>query len=170
MIQLHSETEFQGWVQGKLTRVGHVQDHRMSAIPGVPDLSAAVALKDYWLELKYGEFRLGHDKYDRFHFPSPQIARQLDWLVNRQMNSRAICGILAYFTTGLIDYVFFMPADQYRTQLHWQERCVGSVILGPHVKRFDDLVKNPDPMALVRFMDLATRPPVVRRGSAPGTA
>jgi hypothetical protein len=106
---------------------------------GIPDLSAAHDGKDYWLELKYGEFGMaegpeGRD-YDTFEF-SEVTRQQLEWLRIRELAGGARCGILGYFRVRpsyLTHYVFFMPPQRYLDKV-WRNNdsfSVGAAILSP---------------------------------------
>lgn len=124
----NNETDFQNWVQGLLARVGHVQDHRFSNLPHVPDLSAAAGGMDYWLELKYEKMRLGHDRYDDFKYHNA-TAGQKDWLKRRAEYGSAFCGFLGFLDTGPnVQYLCFMRPEMYEC---WQGWSVGAVILTP---------------------------------------
>ena len=149
MTKIKSEKFFQSWVMKRLGAIGHVQDHRFSALPDVPDLSAAVRGYDYWLELKYGKFRLGHDRYDRFEFEET-TAGQLKWLQDRMTYGQARCGILGYInTTGVIDYLVFMPPAAYKLTIS-RRYTIGTVLLlNNYTEKFDDIKTGDD---LVRFI------------------
>lgn len=154
------EDKFQGWVQERIIGAGgHYEDHRYSHGVGVPDLSCGFGGRDYWLELKYGEFKLLHRKYDDFHFVTMQ-RRQLDWLQKRSATGRATCGVLGYFlTTGDhklpkgtpgIGYYFFATVGDYLQNI-WQKRLsTGAVILSGRCAAAHSIKTGPD---LFRFID-----------------
>lgn len=152
MVPIKGEDKFQEWVQARIIGCGgHFQDHRFSAQNDVPDLSAAYKRHDYWLELKYGEFKLLHSRYDEFYFHT-HTRGQLAWLQNRKRNGRAVCGVLGYFTvTGdggtSQAYLFFMDVDEYLSKV-WTKvnrMNAGAAVLGPwsaaahSIKTGDDL-------------------------------
>lgn len=131
---IHNEDTFQQWVKDRLIAVGaHVQD--FSAHGGdVPDLSAALLEQEYWLELKYGVFKLLHTKYDEFFYRETKRG-QLAWLCKRQEQSTAICGILGYAMMqgnhSSTPYITFHSAHYYLAEVWTRVNrwCAGSVIL-----------------------------------------
>lgn len=164
MTPLQGEDKFQEWVQLRVAGTGgHYQDHRFSAQNDVPDLSCAVRGKDYWLELKYGHFKLLHAKYDDFAFATMQRG-QLEWLEKRAKSGRACGGVLAYFTLAVDHpvpeqsnaHLFFMTARHY-LELIWQKKMsVGAILLSPCTMRADQC---PTGQSLFAFIDAAARRP-----------
>ena len=150
MNPIRSEGDFQRWVMSTLLGLGaHIQDHRLSNLPHIPDMSAALNGLDMWLELKYGRFSMaagpeGRD-YDDFEFK--EVTRgQLDWLISRKKAGQARCGILGYmdiFPTRYTQYVFYMDADLYLEKVYKAKTKGGPPILSRHVIPLDDVIKAP---------------------------
>lgn len=164
MTPIQGEDHFQDWVQNRITASGgHFEDHRFSAQPSVPDLSCGFSGMDYWLELKYGEFKLLHNKYDDLVFSTMQ-RRQLDWLEKRQRTGRATCGVLGYFVTrgdyrvdNPLAYVFFMQVHHFLEYV-WQKKwSVGAAILSPCCAPAHCVATG---RALFDFIDAAARRPL----------
>lgn len=149
MRPIRSEDDFQRWAQQSLAIIGHTQDHRHSALPHIPDMSAAIGTLDLWLELKYGQFSLsagpeGRD-YDDLEFE--EVTRgQLDWLARRGRAGSALCGILGYLDimpSQLTQYVFYMDADAYLETVYRKKYSVGAAILTGNCIAFDKVALNP---------------------------
>lgn len=158
---IDSETKFQkNWLEPKLRAAGHFMDHRFSHMPDVPDVSCAAHGVDYWLELKYGEFKLLHTKYDRLEFETTR--GQLSFLEQRAKHGRAICGVLAYivvsgdllipFTDRQV-YLFFMTAKTYLRKVWKTDYDVGAAILSQHTRALADVLTGRD---LLRFIHEAS--------------
>lgn len=162
MMPTDGEDKFQDWVQDRITGAGgHFQDHRFSAQNDVPDLSCALAGRDYWLELKYGEFALRHDGYDDFYFNTMKRG-QLEWLIKRSQHGQATCGVLGYFVAkgdhSSDRYLFFMTANKYLAHIWTKKRFdVGAVMLLPCSMRADECRTGRD---LFSFIDGAARRPL----------
>ena len=148
MKKVTSEDQFQDAVMDMLGTWGHVQDHRMSALPNVPDLSVASYGNDYWLELKYGQFKLGHDKYSPFKYRET-TAGQLDWLTNRSRNGRSICGILGYAACGDVDFITFHTAPSYKKAVE-RGATIGAILLMPVSQSSRSIVKGIDLLGFTR--------------------
>jgi hypothetical protein len=143
----------------KLNVVGVVQD--FSAVgENIPDLYASANNNDYWLELKYEKFKLGHDKYDRFEYST--ITRgQLEWLKQRQIHGHAFCGILGYMNTGgIADWVTFMTAEVYLQWIWRKEVTAGAVILTRYAMGADRIKTGAD---LLQFIQSAAGTPLSKR-------
>lgn len=164
MKKISSEDDFQDWAMSMFERIGHIQDHRHSSLPHVPDLSVAAHGGDMWLELKYGRFRfdMGPEGRDYEIFNFKEVTRgQLDWLSKRQNAGRALCGILGYvdcLPTRLTSYLFYMDGDAYldhvwkpaRQQSEEKPHTIGSIVLSPHTIPFHEV--RDDTRALMRFL------------------
>lgn len=148
MKKVTSEDQFQDAVMDMLGTWGHVQDHRMSALPNVPDLSLASYGNDYWLELKYGQFKLGHDKYSPFKYRET-TAGQLNWLTNRSRNGRSICGILGYAACGDVDFITFHTAPSYKKAVE-RGATIGAILLMPVSQSSRSIVKGIDLLGFIR--------------------
>lgn len=142
---INNEDDFQAWVMEKFNIAGHVFDHRHSALPDVPDLSAAADGKDYWLELKYGEFKMLHSGYDKLRFKTTR--GQLNFLIRRSLHGSALCGIMAYFKVsgdypvdGGPEYLFYMNPIEYLARVFPNQKvlrdgiCVGTAMLSRCVR------------------------------------
>lgn len=147
---ISSEDEFQSVLVDILEVRAHVQRHNYSAEPGVPDLSFAYTGDDYWLELKYGVFKLGREKYDRFHFG--QTTRgQLEWLKERAEHGSAECGILAFWKTGDSGWLSYIPPERYLSEI-WNDTgwTAGSAILADWTVKADHIRSAGDLQAFIQ--------------------
>lgn len=158
-MALLNEDDFQvKFVSPKLRAVGHVWDHRYSALPDVPDMSCGAHGVDYWLELKYGKFKLGHDKYDDFYFRETTRG-QLQWLVERARTGKAICGILGYMNCGEhAQYLVFMTGTVYLEWV-WQKKLnAGAVILSEFSTPAASVLTGRDLLSFIGRAAAATQP------------
>jgi len=90
---MKNESDFQKWITSKFVNGGaHVQDHRESALPHIPDMSAAFRGIDYWLELKHAHVTESDmsDRKKLFEFDHV-TAGQLNWLRCRAVAGQARC-------------------------------------------------------------------------------
>lgn len=166
-----NEDEFQKWVIQRFRGLipgAHVQDFSDRA-DDVPDINVATQDMDcfpclsgteYWLELKFDWFRLGHDKYDDFKWSKMQRG-QLEWLRRRARSNTAVCGILGYARTyGTdkksaigCDYYVYHEVEQYFNEV-WQKTgySIGALALGPRSVSAHLIKTGRD---LQRFIDTA---------------
>lgn len=109
---MRGELAFQNQIVSRANVLGgHVCD--LSAVGGgVPDLSIGLEGKEYWLELKFGKFKLLHSKYDEFYWGT-LTRQQLDFLIKRSREGGAVCAVLGYFVVEG-DYV----SDNKQAYLH----------------------------------------------------
>lgn len=137
---INSEYDFQKWLARHLAQ-GHYQDHRLSALPHVPDLSFAMDGVDFWLELKFDRFRLGHDRYDDFKFREYKPGQSM-WLYERGTYGKAVCGYLGYVQTfgddpsRSVDYLCFLTPTWYKK---YEKQTVGALLLSKHTTAFADV-------------------------------
>lgn len=152
---MRSEDQFRTWVIAAFEQAGgHVQGHEDRNSTGIPDISASLGGRDYWLELKYGEFTLDTYKgYDKFEYKEV-TRKQLEWLRLRQENGAAICGILGYFNTKPSDAfhgVSFMSPQTYLKRC-WRndgDMNAGAAMFSPYTENAD-LISGAG--ALTRFI------------------
>lgn len=147
MNDIRSEDDFQKWLQDRLVPVAHVQDHRHSALPHIPDMSVAAYGEDLWLELKYQRLRLGHDKYDPFEYKEAK-AGQMAWLADRSKHGAAICGYLGFIDTG--DHVQFLCFTNPKQYARWYRVSVGGIILTELCTPFRRSMTGPEVLQFVR--------------------
>lgn len=138
MKQIASESDFQKWVMDRfdaltvvLGKEGHAQD--FSAFhDDVPDVNFMVRGVDYWLELKFGRFKLLHSGYERFHWRTAQSG-QLAWLEKRE-KAGAVAGLLGYAimfgNSSETPYLTFHTVAQYKAALEGKHD-VGAIMLSP---------------------------------------
>lgn len=158
MKLIQSEKDFRNWVIAMFTvKGGHIQGHEDRHSTGIPDISAAYDGVDYWLELKYDEFTLTTEHYQRFEYRE-LTRQQLEWLIRRAEAGDAACGILGCFAlrSSLVTnrYVFYMEADAYLGKL-WRgnaQMSVGAVMLSPYSMDIKYLTSLPK---LVEFIQAA---------------
>lgn len=138
MNLIQGEDQFQRWVMARLGVLGlehecHAQDFS-SFQYDVPDLNFTFEGREYWLELKYGEFKMLHSGYDEFSWKTMQRG-QLDWL-ERRGNAGAYCvGILGYAVMkgnhSTTPYLIFMNPSYYLATV-WQKKgfSAGAALMG----------------------------------------
>lgn len=165
---IFNEDSFQKWVVQRfrgLVPGGHVLD--LSAVGGdVPDLNVACCDYDadeagsgyeYWLELKFDWFRLGHSRYDDFEWSQAKRG-QLEWLSRRAHQRTARCGVLGYARsygidkTHSVDYLIFHTVEQYLEEVWMKKPQSGGVFLGPRATPAHSINTGRD---LIKFIDHA---------------
>lgn len=133
--KIDSEADFQDWVNERcdfLKRIhsAHWQDFS-DYEHDVPDLNLCWKGKEYWLELKFGRFKLLHSGYQRFYWRTLQPG-QIEWLKKREI-AGSITGILGYAIMQgdhtETPYITFHTVDQYLALA--KDYCAGAMILSP---------------------------------------
>lgn len=152
-----NEDEFQKWVEDLLdVRRIHVQSHRFSHYPDIPDMSVGYDGRNYWLELKYAKFKMPPGgPYSRFHFKETTRG-QLAWLASRETSGGGYCGILGFYTAGPhSDYICYVPPFYYLHRL-WNKPGIsaGAAILSDWSIPFDQILSGP---GLLNFIAEAHR-------------
>lgn len=137
MIQ--SEQDFQDWVCERFDHLRLVSKNRLhlqdfsSMSDDVPDLGLTFKGQEFWLELKFGRFKLLHSGYDRFYWRNAQ-AGQTDWLRKRE-RAGAICGYLGYAIAQgdhtETPYITFHIPNVYEAIRENRKYCIGALMLSP---------------------------------------
>lgn len=130
---IYDESSFQVEVVKRLLGCkAHVQvlDEAPRSL-GVPDLSVAHTGHEYWLELKYEEFRSGGSIFKLKYMRRAQV----DWLCNRYAatNGRSWCGFLIFYKLGVMlpyrEYVCYIPIADYMNFVMGDKCLVDPVII-----------------------------------------
>lgn len=143
---IRNEGNFQAWVLNRfraITYRSHFTD--LSAVGGgVPDFNATVAGEEYWLELKYGEFRVLHSRYDDFKWATLKLA-QVDWLRRRQKAGARHCFILGFaWVIGDHSRAPYLIAHDPRDYANRENQNFGGVLLSDAAAPAHSVKTGPD--------------------------
>jgi len=145
---IFNELSFQGEVIKRLFGTGaHVQvlDEAPRTL-GVPDLSVAHEGHEYWLELKYTEFKSGGETFKLKYLRRQQV----EWLRIRHdaTNGNSWCGFLVFYKLGVVhplqNFMAYIPITDYINFARDKFLLVSPVILTQYSTPWLDSITGED--------------------------